>query len=122
MHRIHQNGRDGWMKRKPRQRIYSAHVIWRIYSSKIQLGMITLKGYLMNSSSKHPLQQASPNMRSSTIKERSLTNTASFLKDITDDISIKSTKSPQLQSPLRQVFTSECASSPFIEDCHPTTG
>src|SRR5947207_6892882 len=61
-------------------------------------------------------------MRQSTIKERSLTTTASFLKDIIDDISIKSTKSPQQQSPLRQAFTSEDASSPFVQDCHPTTG
>src|SRR5271169_6624840 len=76
----------------------------------------------MNRSSKPSSQQASPNARQSTIKERSLTNAASFLKDINETISIKSTKSPQQQSPLRQVVTPEDMSSPFIPDSRPKTG
>ena len=44
-----------------------------------------------------------------------------MLKDISESISIKSSKSPQ-QSPLRQVYVSEDASSSFIQDTHPTTG
>ena len=45
-----------------------------------------------------------------------MTNTATFLKDITDDISVKSTN-PTQQSPLRQVFPStEDGSSPVQND------
>ena len=76
----------------------------------------------MNRSSKSSPQQASPNARQSTIKERTPTNTASFLNDISETISIKSTKSPQPHSPLRQVFISEDTSSELIQDTRPTTG
>src|ERR1700732_1851840 len=50
-----------------------------------------------------------------------MTNTATFLKDITENISLTSHKKPQ-QSPLRQVFTSEDPSSPVNNEPRPTTG
>jgi hypothetical protein len=74
------------------------------------------------SSSKSASQPVSPNYtKQTTLKDRPLTNTASFLKDITESVSVKSSKSVQ-QSPLRQVFTSEDASSPPNHDNRPTTG